>query len=1466
MKSYKLILLLVIFLSPGFSLSQSVTEKQAKTIAKNFFYEKLSVKKAVSYSDIEFRIKQSYTKNSLVIFRVFEPLNQSGFILVSSDESIIPVLAYSLENDYEINQELPPNVQDWINSYADQIESAKKASVKTKNPLWDYYSDTPDLKNTKSTKDVLPLLTTTWNQGCGYNSLCPADASGPCNYVWAGCVATAMAQVMNYHEHPISGEGSHSYTHYTYGEQSADFENTVYDWTNMPDGSGNAEISKLIYHCGVSVNMNYSPSGSGAYSSTAANAYKQYFKYSPNLLLTYKGNYTDENWANLLIAEIDAGRPMYYQGYGSGGHAFNVDGYQGTDYFHFNWGWGGSYNGYFYLDDLTPGGMNFTNSQGAIIGAIDRDLYPGINCSGAIVLNGNIPYSGTTLTAENTANKYGNSYYQSTGKEVVHQITTTFPGRIRATISDLAGNDLDVFILSHCNQDSLLAYGDTTAVADDTEAGLYYIVVDGRYAYEGNYTLTLSVPSSEPDLVIKEQMLMPNIIEAGGGGFVSFKVQNIGNNAAPTSKTNIYYSEDAVFDGSDLFIEQIDIPALNISEEHKITQNITIPAGASEGSRYILFAADAENTVSESDELYNTGIAWFNVPAEGIMDCSASVSLNSGEWYFGNTETDGQANIDAYSCAWMNTEKEVIHSLTAAYSGLATIEFTEKIPGRLNVLALTACNENTCLMNFMVWNPEDTMVHESMQVFAGVTYYFVVDGEAGVSGDYGLKIKMPEACPNPYISYWGEIDLCESDGGASLFTDWGYTDIQWYKDNVVMEEQTWSNLWASETGDYKVEVTENGCSAFSESIPVRINPEPTHADISAFGDTSFCEGNNVSLDLNTGAGYAVQWMKNEKPIAGETGMSFLAAETGLYTAEVTNISCSIHSNTKQVTANPVTADVGEPARVNSNDLISRFSCDINDNTDLSGNGNDYFGPWDFPEDRHGNWAKAQYYNGQWDSGTTTNAFDNPNTFTLSIWIKTNTNAGGMIFGLGDSQWGESVISDRLIYMDDSGKLNFSVTDGIAKTLSTTEAYNDNNWHIINASLSASGMKLYVDGQLKAEDATVTNGANYIGWWKIAYEYIDAALPNVPTSLYFQGTLDDIMVYERELSGGEISYLYEESRLFDASLEQNTFCESGATHLSLFNTEVFVDYQLRDDSDNSLIGSPVSGNAGTLHLPTGVLSETNTFNVLATNTITACSFELSDLFTVTVSELPTATLSGGESICEGETSDITINFTGTAPWAISYTDGTNTLNETSSENPFVFSVSETGTYQLISVSDAYCNASDISGTANVSVNDLPSISLGDDINITTDEAVTLDAGVGFVTYLWSDGSDEQSLYLLGSDLGVGSFEYSVLVEDANSCANTDTIVVHVEAAIGISERSESDISVYPNPTTGIINIKTDGDKSQGSVSITDVNGKLVYRTLYEGHNYELDLAPYGPGVYFIKLLSGNKAYYKKVIVQ
>ena len=183
-------------------------------------------------------------------------------------------------------------------------------------------------------QDVSPLLTTTWDQGCYYNALCPSDPSGiyTCGHVYTGCVATAMSQIMKYHNFPPQGVGSHSYEDPPYGLQNADFGNTNYNWSSMPNNvtNSNTPVATLMYHAGVSVNMQYSTSGSGAYNENVPYALMNYFNYNPEIVIQYKSNFSHlEDFKNLIRTDLNQQLPVYYSGSNpSEGHAFVCDGYR----------------------------------------------------------------------------------------------------------------------------------------------------------------------------------------------------------------------------------------------------------------------------------------------------------------------------------------------------------------------------------------------------------------------------------------------------------------------------------------------------------------------------------------------------------------------------------------------------------------------------------------------------------------------------------------------------------------------------------------------------------------------------------------------------------------------------------------------------------------------------------------------------------------------------------------------------------------------------------------------------------------------------------------------------------------------------------------------------------------------------------------------------------------------------------
>lgn len=372
----KVLVSVVLLFFSGQVFSAAVPVETAKKVAENWYYERGKTTKAGI--SIENYFVEAKDKDTLLY--VFN-INPDGFVIVSAEDIVIPLLGYSFKGHYTTSNH-PQAFDDMLAGWEEQIIYAKKskpAPSKQNTDEWSRLSVTTTqfIKRKGDVKNVGPLLTTTWNQGHPYDNQCPPSGLGHCA---VGCVAVATAQVMKYYDWPPQGTGSYSYYDSCCQETVfADF-NTTYDWANMPNSlslvgadttQANA-VAKLLFHCGVSVGMCYGGilSGSGAQTYNDTIALVQHFYYDTSIKFVYKDSYDSSTWEGMMRTELDNGRPIIYSGCSSTeGHCFDMDGYQGTNYFHFNWGWGGSDDGYFYLNDLNPSfGDNFTSGQEAVIG------------------------------------------------------------------------------------------------------------------------------------------------------------------------------------------------------------------------------------------------------------------------------------------------------------------------------------------------------------------------------------------------------------------------------------------------------------------------------------------------------------------------------------------------------------------------------------------------------------------------------------------------------------------------------------------------------------------------------------------------------------------------------------------------------------------------------------------------------------------------------------------------------------------------------------------------------------------------------------------------------------------------------------------------------------------------------------------------------------------------------------------
>jgi len=370
MKFKSLLLIISIFLGANL-MAGNINIKQAKKVAKNFYYEKYNRNDAqISFSEIEIVSAETETDGTQNFYYVFQ-FNNGGYIMVSADDCLNPVLGYSFEDKY-VSENQPLNVQSWFGHYKDQVIYARSNKLQAEENItakWDHYlSDSFEPMDAKDSKSVEPLMTTKWNQSWPYNSMCPVNDEGQ---AITGCVATGYAQCLYYWRFPLKGSGNYCYYHPDYGQLCADYENTWYQWDAMTDSPkiNDTAVGELMYHIGVAVDMDYSATSSGAW--LHPDMIESHFNISTDFHFIERDYYGDTQWKSIMMEQLDQSYPMPYVGFTSNsGHFWVCDGYQDEDYFHMNWGWGGSADGFFIIDNLQ--GFNYGQQIGL-------DLYPDAN-------------------------------------------------------------------------------------------------------------------------------------------------------------------------------------------------------------------------------------------------------------------------------------------------------------------------------------------------------------------------------------------------------------------------------------------------------------------------------------------------------------------------------------------------------------------------------------------------------------------------------------------------------------------------------------------------------------------------------------------------------------------------------------------------------------------------------------------------------------------------------------------------------------------------------------------------------------------------------------------------------------------------------------------------------------------------------------------------------------------------------
>lgn len=539
MKKLSLISLLLVFWS-AFCFGKEVPASTAKTVGYHFLLQKgaATVKTA---DDLKLIYAPGNGQPSFYVFGT-----ESSFVIVAGDDAVEPVLGYATDNTFNPGK-MPAQISSFLDGYAEQMNevvAAHAVANAATEAKWNNLVQNKASGTAAKTTAVTPLMSTRWNQSPYYNADCPYDFAGGARSV-TGCVATAMAQVMKFWSWPTNGTGMHSYSSSCCGTLSANFGSTTYNWASMPNtvSSPNAAVAKIMSHVGISVDMNYSATSSGAYVVSSASpithcteyALRNYFNYKPTLSGVERSSYSETAWKMLLKTELDNGRPVIMAGYGSGGgHCFIADGYDASDFFHMNWGWGGSSDGYFSINALNPGTLGsgggsggYNSGQQAVIGVMPNTGVP----TASLVMDDYVNISSTSIF-------YGSAFSVSTA--VGNTGATAFTGKFCAAAFNSAGTFVS-YIDSTVVASLPAGYTTGTMTFNTTgllsmlpgtyTIGIFYKPTGGGWVAVGNSTWynnfeNMDVVNHNPMQMATAMTLAPTTFVQGAAASVTFNLIN----------------------------------------------------------------------------------------------------------------------------------------------------------------------------------------------------------------------------------------------------------------------------------------------------------------------------------------------------------------------------------------------------------------------------------------------------------------------------------------------------------------------------------------------------------------------------------------------------------------------------------------------------------------------------------------------------------------------------------------------------------------------------------------------------------------------------------------------------------------------------------------------------------------------------------------------------------------------------
>ena len=554
-----------------------------------------------------------------------------GYVILSADDRLAVLLADVDEGCFDLNN-LPDNTRWWLGEYTREIDYFLTHSAADEQTATQPEASKVRLKDKRN--EISPLLTTKWAQQYPYNSLCPT-INGRATVT--GCVATATAQVVNYHRWPeTNGFGNISYTTTAGRSYSYDFGATTFAWDDMIDSYSNSStqaqkdaVATLMVACGMGVKMDYSTSESSAQSLEIPGALQTYFGFAESTSSAMRETYSTWEWEELIYQELAGGRPVNYSGVGTlGGHQFVADGYRADNLFHFNWGWGGMSDGYFRLSALNPeslgtggGSGGFNTQQTAIVGCCPPDKAEGLTPVSPLYINGQMSVDNVSISGYFTTFKV---IFENGG--IFARVSKDYSGQFGMMMTDVHDNVIGTYGNTDLKFDaadngSVSGFRSTYAQLPPTEAGTYRLypvfkasgeswkrvpIYNGLSRFitltideNGQKTFEAGTLKNLPELEISD-LIVPETIEAQDENL--FTVEAYNGDALYDGEVRLFLCGDSE-DEADVCVAYHD---LKMSTDSNTTFTMPVTLDTSAGSHKIYFTDCLNRRISQDFDILVT--------------------------------------------------------------------------------------------------------------------------------------------------------------------------------------------------------------------------------------------------------------------------------------------------------------------------------------------------------------------------------------------------------------------------------------------------------------------------------------------------------------------------------------------------------------------------------------------------------------------------------------------------------------------------------------------------------------------------------------------------------------------------------------------------------------------------------------------------------------------------------------------